>query len=99
MADRDLKKAALRGEPSYVWRSGQERRLQMILNSAGEGIVGVFARCVQMGHIGRCGAIDGGGKLPLVCPIRRGVRRLRRVLIGRGRCVQCPFAGRRIVLH
>jgi SAM-dependent methyltransferase len=23
-------KAALRGEPSYVWRSGQERRLQMI---------------------------------------------------------------------
>src|SRR5262245_49120190 len=22
--------AALRGEPSYVWRSGQERRLQMI---------------------------------------------------------------------
>ena len=24
-------KAALRGEPSYVWRSGQERRLQMIV--------------------------------------------------------------------
>jgi hypothetical protein len=23
-------KAALRGEPSYVWRAGQERRLQMI---------------------------------------------------------------------
>ncbi|MCA9979637.1 MAG: hypothetical protein KDD89_02350, partial [Anaerolineales bacterium] len=23
-------KAAERGEPSYVWRSGQERRLQMI---------------------------------------------------------------------
>ena len=22
--------AALRGEPSYVWRAGQERRLQMI---------------------------------------------------------------------
>lgn len=27
-------KAAQRGEPSYVWRSGQERRLQMILQQA-----------------------------------------------------------------
>ncbi|MHB8507155.1 MAG: class I SAM-dependent methyltransferase [Candidatus Dormibacteria bacterium] len=27
-------KAALRGEPSYVWRAGQERRLQMILEAA-----------------------------------------------------------------
>lgn len=26
--------AALRGEPSYVWRSGQERRLQMIVRHA-----------------------------------------------------------------
>ncbi|GAP08400.1 MAG TPA: SAM-dependent methyltransferase [Anaerolinea thermolimosa] len=28
-------KAALRGEPSYVWRAGQERRLRMILDAAG----------------------------------------------------------------
>jgi SAM-dependent methyltransferase len=27
-------KAALRGEPSYVWRAGQERRLQMVLRAA-----------------------------------------------------------------
>jgi SAM-dependent methyltransferase len=40
MIDRDLEKAALRGEPSYVWRSGQERRLQMILVAAGERIKG-----------------------------------------------------------
>ena len=40
MADRDMEKAALRGEPSYVWRSGQERRLQMILKAAGERIQG-----------------------------------------------------------
>src|SRR5512132_1854978 len=33
---RDLEKAALRGEPSYVWRAGQERRLQMILAAAEE---------------------------------------------------------------
>jgi SAM-dependent methyltransferase len=37
---RDLDKAALRGEPSYVWRSGQERRLRMILDAAGERIQG-----------------------------------------------------------
>lgn len=36
MEERDLEKAALRGEPSYVWRAGQERRLQMILRAAGE---------------------------------------------------------------
>ncbi len=29
-------KAALRGEPSYVWRAGQERRLKMIRRAAGE---------------------------------------------------------------
>jgi SAM-dependent methyltransferase len=29
-------RAARRGEPSYVWRAGQERRLQMILAAAGD---------------------------------------------------------------
>ncbi|MBN1230665.1 MAG: class I SAM-dependent methyltransferase [Anaerolineales bacterium] len=33
-------KAALRGEPSYVWREGQQRRLDMILAWAGERIKG-----------------------------------------------------------
>jgi SAM-dependent methyltransferase len=33
---RDLQKAALRGEPSYVWREGQRRRFSMILDAAGE---------------------------------------------------------------
>jgi SAM-dependent methyltransferase len=40
LTDRNLEKAALRGEPSYVWRAGQERRLQMILAAAGERING-----------------------------------------------------------
>jgi SAM-dependent methyltransferase len=35
-------KAALRGEPSYVWRDGQQRRLQMILDAAGERSRGVI---------------------------------------------------------
>ncbi len=40
MTERDMEKAALRGEPSYVWRAGQQRRLEMILKAAGERIRG-----------------------------------------------------------
>ena len=40
MNQRDLEKAALRGEPSYVWRAGQQRRLEMIARVAGERIKG-----------------------------------------------------------
>src|SRR5512140_1015153 len=40
VSERDLEKAALRGEPSYVWRAGQERRLEMILRAAGERVKG-----------------------------------------------------------
>jgi len=40
MRDIDIQKAALRGEPSYVWRSGQERRMQMILREAESHISG-----------------------------------------------------------
>ena len=36
MTDEHMEKAALRGEPSYVWRAGQERRLKMIRTAAGE---------------------------------------------------------------
>jgi len=35
-----MQKAALRGEPSYVWRAGQERRLGMIRAAAGERLLG-----------------------------------------------------------
>ena len=40
MTSRDLDKAALRGEPSYVWRAGQQRRLEMIVRAAGERVHG-----------------------------------------------------------
>lgn len=36
-----MQKAALRGEPSYVWRAGQQRRLEMIAQSAGDRIRGL----------------------------------------------------------
>ena len=35
-------KAALRGEPSYVWREGQERRLAMLRSGAGERVSGII---------------------------------------------------------
>lgn len=38
--ERDLEKAALRGEPSYIWRAGQKRRLAMIYGAAGERLRG-----------------------------------------------------------
>ena len=34
MSEQHSDKAALRGEPSYVWRAGQERRLGMIRRAA-----------------------------------------------------------------
>jgi SAM-dependent methyltransferase len=40
MSERDMEKAALRGEPSYIWRAGQDRRLEMITRAAGERIHG-----------------------------------------------------------
>lgn len=40
MSNRDLQKAALRGEPSYVWRAGQQRQFEMIVQTAGERIKG-----------------------------------------------------------
>lgn len=40
MSDRDFEKAALRGEPSYVWRAGQQRRLEMVVKAAGERLRG-----------------------------------------------------------
>lgn len=40
MQQRNLDKAALRGEPSYVWRAGQQRRLDMILQAAEKRITG-----------------------------------------------------------
>jgi len=41
MTERDMHKAALRGEPSYVWRAGQQRRLDMIAQAAGNRIGGL----------------------------------------------------------
>jgi SAM-dependent methyltransferase len=41
LENRNFDKAARCGEPSYVWRAGQQRRLQMILDAAGPRLSGV----------------------------------------------------------
>jgi SAM-dependent methyltransferase len=38
--ENSLEKAALRGNPSFVWRAGQERRLSMIRTAAGRRVEG-----------------------------------------------------------
>jgi SAM-dependent methyltransferase len=40
MAQKPSAKAALRGEPSYIWRAGQERRLALIRKAAGKCLKG-----------------------------------------------------------
>src|SRR5690349_2719640 len=42
MTERNMEKAALRGEPSYVWRAGQQRRLDMIVHAAQERMQGTI---------------------------------------------------------
>lgn len=42
MTSQPSSRAALRGEPSYVWRAGQQRRLEMIQKAAGDRLQGVI---------------------------------------------------------
>ena len=61
MDQRDFEKAALRGEPSYVWRAGQQRRLDMIVQAAGERIRGRrFAAVDPRGFVS--GILQAGGR-------------------------------------
>ena len=50
MSNTHSDKAALRGEPSYVWRAGQERRLKMVREAAGTRLYGrIFEAGVGLG--------------------------------------------------
>ena len=42
MPEQPSTQAALRGEPSYVWRDGQQRRLELIQKAAGERLNGAI---------------------------------------------------------
>ena len=72
MSGRDLDRAALRGEPSYVWRAGQERRLRMILDDAGDRALRPCARRRL-----RRGAVPGAPRRDGAHGLGRRVRRER----------------------
>ncbi len=56
----DLEKAALRGEPSHVWRAGQERRLKMLQEAAGARLNGsvLVDGCGVGAYFGRLASAD-----------------------------------------
>ena len=70
LADLHGERAALRGNPSFVWRAGQERRLQMILQWAPQPLnrvlvngcgVGMYVKALQP-HAGHVYGIDIEGQ-------------------------------------
>ena len=91
---RDLDKAALRGEPSYVWRAGQDRRLEMIRRAAGDRLkdqtlengcgIGMYAE-----RLAALGARITGLEFDLE-RAQQAVRRTQQVVNGAGE--HLPFA-------
>lgn len=86
-------KAALRGEPSYVWRAGQERRLQMIRKAAGDRLKGVvFENGLGLGaYLARLSE-DASQAIGLDVELERTIKahqRVDRVVCGVGE--QLPF--------
>jgi len=91
-----MEKAALRGEPSYVWRAGQDRRLEMIVRAAGERLNGCTLEngCGVGMYVEKLGAL-GGHVTGLEYDFERAAeaRRLsERILNAAGEAL--PFAGR-----
>lgn len=92
--ERDMEKAALRGEPSYVWRSGQERRLEMILRAAGTRVHGaVLENGCGVGMYVEHLAQSGGQVFGLEYDFERAVEAGRRsagILNGAGEALPYP---------
>ena len=94
MTSQPSAKAAQRGEPSYVWRSGQERRLSMILRAAGERAASRVLEdgCGVGGYLARlqAGAAQAVG---LEIEFERGLDALRKapqVVCGAGETLPFP---------
>jgi len=102
MTERDMDKAALRGEPSYVWRAGQERRLQMIENAAGERIKGwVLENGCGVGMYVEHLAPFGGTIVGLEYDHERAAEagsRSKRILNAAGEAIPLPSEGFDLVL-
>ncbi len=94
MNPRDLEKAALRGEPSYVWREGQQRRLEMILGAAGERRGGrILENGCGVGMYVEHLAPEGGQVFGLEYDrerVRQAAARSSRILQGAGEALPLP---------
>lgn len=102
MNDRNLEKAALRGEPSYVWRAGQQRRLEMILGAAGSKAHGVVLEngCGVGMYVQRL-SISGGRVFGLEYDFERAVeagRQSSRIINAAGEHLPYPTAAFDLIL-
>jgi SAM-dependent methyltransferase len=91
---RNLEKAALRGEPSYVWRAGQQRRLDMIVRGAGDRIRGRILEdgCgvgMYVEHLSALGAVVIGLEYDFD-RAREARTRSRQILNAAGECIPLP---------
>ena len=102
MPQRDLNKAALRGEPSYVWRAGQQRRLEMIVQAAGERIQGrILENGCGVGMYVEVLAQQGGTVIGLEYDLERAAEARARsphILNAAGECVPLPSSSFDLVL-
>ena len=102
MNQRNLDKAALRGEPSYVWRAGQQRRLEMIVQAAGERILGrILENGCGVGMYVEHLAQQGGTVIGLEYDFERAAEARTRsphILNAAGECVPLPSSSFDLVL-
>ena len=102
MNQRNLDKAALRGEPSYVWRAGQQRRLEMIVQAAGERIQGrILENGCGVGMYVEHLAQQGGTVIGLEYDFERAAEARTRsphILNAAGECVPLPSSSFDLVL-
>jgi len=102
MHQRNLDKAALRGEPSYVWRAGQQRRLEMIVRAAGERIQGrILENGCGVGMYVEHLAQHGGTVIGLEYDFERAAEaqtRSSHILNAAGECVPLPASSFDLIL-
>jgi SAM-dependent methyltransferase len=91
---RNLARAALRGEPSYIWRAGQARRLEMILQAAqgrelGKVLVNGCGVGMYLEHLAVRGGLSHGLDIEFD-HVQSAHRRKLSVLCGQGEFLPFP---------
>ncbi len=94
MTLQNLDKAAACGEPSYVWRAGQERRLRMILSAGGNRLSGrVLENGCGVGMYMQHLAPYVGSIIGLEYDMERACEaHLRSPKLANGACEELPFS-------